>query len=45
MAVLGENVILHFLMCGHLTDSQVKQLKEMAKANYDMYCERHREGE
>lgn len=32
-------------MCGRLTDSQVKQLKEMAKANYDMYCERHREGD
>lgn len=32
-------------MCGHLTDSVVKQLKEMAQSNYEMYCERHREGE
>lgn len=32
-------------MCGHLTDSEAKQLKEMAQDNYEMYCERHREGE
>ncbi|MDU6732042.1 MAG: hypothetical protein E6422_07465 [Veillonella sp.] len=32
-------------MCGHLTDGEVKELREMAQANYEMYCERHREGE
>ena len=28
-----------------LTDRHVKQLKGMAQSNYEMYCERHREGE
>lgn len=32
-------------MCGHLTDGEAKELREMAQANYEMYCERHREGE
>lgn len=29
-------------MCEYLTDGEVKQLKEMAQANYEMYCERHK---
>lgn len=32
-------------MCGHLTDGEAKELREMAQSNYEMYCERHREGE
>lgn len=32
-------------MCGHLTDGEAKELREFAQSNYEMYCERHREGE
>ena len=32
-------------MCGHLTDGKAKELREFAQSNYEMYCERHREGE
>lgn len=32
-------------MCGHLTDGEAKELRELAQSNYEMYCERHREGE
>lgn len=30
---------------GHLTDGEAKELREFAQSNYEMYCERHREGE
>lgn len=29
-------------MCGHLTDGEAKELREMAQSDYDMYCERHK---
>lgn len=29
-------------MCGHLTDREAKELREMAQSNYEMYCERHK---
>lgn len=36
----------YYILIGEkLTDSHVKQLKGIAQANYEMYCERHREGE
>ena len=32
-------------MCGLLTDGEAKELREFAQSDYEMYCERHREGE
>lgn len=32
-------------MCGLLTGGEAKELREFAQSNYEMYCERHREGE
>ena len=30
---------------GRIMECEVKWIKEVAQANYDMYCERHREDE